>query len=128
LTSGQASRTTSQGNIQITATRSASLNGQTDAAGAVTVSAGDLTTGPDAHLQSGQGLTLQAQSAALNGTQAAKGALSVTAGTIAHAGKSTGDALSFNASGDLTSGGELTAGAITLSGQNILQSGAAKAD
>lgn len=128
LTSGQASRTTSQGNIQITATRSASLNGQTDAAGAVTVSAGDLTTGPDAHLQSGQGLTLQAQNAALNGTQAAKGALSVTAGTIAHAGKSTGDALSFNATGDLTSGGELTAGAITLSGQNILQSGAAKAD
>ncbi|HII3192994.1 TPA: hypothetical protein ACY3IJ_004797, partial [Enterobacter asburiae] len=90
LTSGQASRTTSQGNIQITATRSASLNGQTDAAGAVTVSAGDLTTGRDAHLQSGQGLTLQAQNAALNGTQAAKGALSVTAGTIAHAGKSTG--------------------------------------
>ncbi|XRA31565.1 hemagglutinin repeat-containing protein [Enterobacter sp. SM3] len=128
LTSGQASRTTSQGNVQITATRSASLNGQTDAAGALTVSAGDLTTGRDAHLQSGQGLTLQAQNAALNGTQAAKGALSVTAGTIAHAGKSTGDTLSFNATGDLTSSGELTAGAITLGGQNILQSGAAKAD
>ncbi|OEI72605.1 contact-dependent inhibition toxin CdiA, partial [Enterobacter sp. ku-bf2] len=128
LTSGQASRTTSQGNVQITATRSASLNGQTDAAGALTVSTGDLTTGQDAHLQSGQGLTLQAQNAALNGTQAAKGALSVTAGTIAHAGKSTGNALSFNATGDLTSGGELTASAIALSGQNILQSGVAKAD
>ncbi|MCS5455866.1 hemagglutinin repeat-containing protein [Enterobacter asburiae] len=128
LTSGQASRTTSQGNVQITATRSASLNGQTDAAGALTVSTGDLTTGRDAHLQSGQGLTLQAQNAALNGTQAAKGALSVTAGTIAHAGKSTGDTLSFNATGDLTSSGELTAGGITLGGQNILQSGAAKAD
>lgn len=128
LTSGQASRTTSQGNVQITATRSASLNGQTDAAGALTVSTGDLTTGQDAHLQSGQGLTLQAQNAALNGTQAAKGALSVTAGTIVHAGKSTGNALSFNATGDLTSGGELTASAIALSGQNILQSGVAKAD
>ncbi|EHF8233662.1 hemagglutinin repeat-containing protein [Enterobacter roggenkampii] len=128
LTSGQASRTTSQGNVQISATRSASLNGQTDAAGALTVSTGDLTTGRDAHLQSGQGLTLQAQNAALNGTQAAKGALSVTAGTIAHAGKSTGNALSFNATGDLTSGGELTASAIALSGQNILQSGVAKAD
>ncbi|MCB5949721.1 contact-dependent inhibition toxin CdiA [Enterobacter sp. TCD1-1] len=128
LTSGQASRTTSQGNVQITATRSASLNGQTDAAGALTVSTGDLTTGQDAHLQSGQGLTLQAKNAALNGTQAAKGALSVTAGTIAHAGKSTGNALSFNATGDLTSGGELTASAIALSGQNILQSGVAKAD
>ena len=128
LTSGQASRTTSQGNVQITATRSASLNGQTDAAGALTVSTGDLTTGQDAHLQSGQGLTLQAKNAALNGTQAAKGALSVTAGTLAHAGKSTGNALSFNATGDLTSGGELTASAIALSGQNILQSGVAKAD
>ncbi|MDK9944182.1 hemagglutinin repeat-containing protein [Enterobacter roggenkampii] len=128
LTSGQASRTTSQGNVQISATRSASLNGQTDAAGALTVSTGDLTTGQDAHLQSGQGLTLQAQNAALNGTQAAKGALSVTAGTLAHAGKSTGNALSFNATGDLTSGGELTASAIALSGQNILQSGVAKAD
>lgn len=128
LTSGQASRTTSQGNVQISATRSASLNGQTDAAGALTVSTGDLTTGRDAHLQSGQGLTLQAQNAALNGTQAAKGALSVTAGTLAHAGKSTGNALSFNATGDLTSGGELTANAIALSGQNILQSGVAKAD
>lgn len=128
LTSGQASRTTSQGNVQITATRSASLNGQTDAAGALTVSTGDLTTGQDAHLQSGQGLTLQAQNAALNGTQAAKGALSVTAGTITHAGKSTGNVLSFNATGDLTSGGELTASAIALSGQNILQSGVAKAD
>ncbi|MCM7571386.1 polymorphic toxin type 25 domain-containing protein [Enterobacter roggenkampii] len=128
LTSGQASRTTSQGNVQISATRSASLNGQTDAAGALTVSTGDLTTGQDAHLQSGQALTLQAQNAALNGTQAAKGALSVTAGTLAHAGKSTGNALSFNATGDLTSGGELTASAIALSGQNILQSGVAKAD
>lgn len=128
LTSGQASRTTSQGNIQITATRSASLNGQTDAAGALTVSTGDLTTGQDAHLQSGQGLTLQAQNAALNGTQAAKGALWVTAGTLAHAGKSTGNALSFNATGDLTSGGELTAGTLSLSGQNILHSGVAKAD
>ncbi len=128
LTSGQASRTTSQGNVQLTATRSASLNGQTDAAGALTVSTGDLTTGRDAHLQSGRGLTLQAQNAALNGTQAAKGALSVTAGTLAHAGKSTGNALSFNATGDLTSGGELTASAIALSGQNILQSGVAKAE
>jgi len=128
LTSGQTSRTTSQGNVQLTATRSASLNGQTDAAGDVTVSSRDLTTGQDAHLQSGQALSLQAQNAALNGTQAAKGALSVTTGTLAHAGKSTGNTLSFNATSDLTSGGELTASAISLSGQNILHSGVAKAD
>ncbi|EMN1411989.1 hemagglutinin repeat-containing protein [Enterobacter cloacae] len=128
LTSGQASRTTSQGNVQLTANRSASLNGQTDAAGALTVSTSDLITDRDARLQSGQALTLQAQNATLNGTQAAKGALLATAGTLAHAGKSTGNTLNFNATNDLTSSGELTAGTIGLSGQNILQSGVAKAD
>ncbi|MCC2002146.1 hemagglutinin repeat-containing protein [Enterobacter bugandensis] len=128
LTSGQASRTTSQGNVQLTATRSASLNGQTDAAGALTVSTSDLITDRDAHLQSGQALILQAQNATLNGTQAAKGALSVTAGTLVHAGKSTGNTLNFNATNDLTSSGELAAGTIGLSGQNILHSGVAKAD
>ncbi|MCX5575264.1 hemagglutinin repeat-containing protein [Enterobacter sp. E-TC7] len=127
LTSGQASRTTSQGNVQLTATRSASLNGQTDAAGALTVSTSDLITGRDARLQSGQALTLQAQNATLNGTQAAKGALSVTAGTLAHAGKSTANTLSFNATNHLTSSGELSAGTIGLSGENIFQSGVAKA-
>lgn len=128
LTSGQASRTTSQGNVQLTATRSASLNGQTDAAGALTVSTSDLITDRDARLQSGQALTLQAQNATLNGTQAAKGALSVTAGTLVHAGKSTGNTLNFNVTNDLTSSGELAAGTIGLSGQNILHSGVAKAD
>lgn len=128
LTSGQASRTTSQGNVQLTATRSASLNGQTDAAGALTVSTSDLITDRDARLQSGQALTLQAQNATLNGTQAAKGALSVTAGTLVHAGKSTGNTLNFNATNDLTSSGELAGGTIGLSGQNILYSGVAKAD
>lgn len=128
LTSGQASRTTSQGNVQLTATRSASLNGQTDAAGALTVSTSDLITDRDARLQSGQALTLQAQNATLNGTLAAKGALSVTAGTLVHAGKSTGNTLNFNATNDLTSSGELAAGTIGLSGQNILYSGVAKAD
>lgn len=128
LTSGQASRTTSQGNVQLTATRSASLNGQTDAAGALTVSTSDLITDRDARLQSGLALTLQAQNATLNGTQAAKGALSVTTGTLVHAGKSTGNTLNFNATNDLTSSGELAAGKIGLSGQNILHSGVAKAD
>ncbi|HDR2620154.1 TPA: hemagglutinin repeat-containing protein [Enterobacter chuandaensis] len=128
LTSGQASRTTSQGNVQLTANRSASLNGQTDAAGALTVSTRDLITDRDARLQSGQALTLQAQNATLNGTQAAKGALSVTAGTLAHAGKSTANTLSFNATNDLTSSGELSAGTIGLSGESILHSGVAKAD
>lgn len=127
ITSGKASRTTSQGNIQLTASQLADLNGQTDAAGALNVSTKNLTTGADAHLQSEQDLTLQAESATLNGTHAAKGALNVTAQTLNHAGKSTAKALAFNVREDITSSGELTADTISLSGQHITHSGTAKA-
>ncbi|WP_449545990.1 polymorphic toxin type 25 domain-containing protein [Lelliottia amnigena] len=127
ITSGKASRTTSQGNIQLTASQLADLNGQTDAAGALNVSTKNLTTGADAHLQSGQDLTLQAESATLNGTHAAKGTLNVTAQTLDHGGKSTAKALAFNAQEGITSSGELTADDISLSGQHITHSGTAKA-
>lgn len=127
MTSGKASRTTSQGNIQLTASQLADLNGQTDAAGALNVSTKNLTTGADAHLQSGQDLTLQAENATLNGTHAAKGALNVTAQTLDHGGKSTAKTLAFNAREDITSSGELTADTISLSGQHITHSGTAKA-
>ncbi|WP_235134388.1 hemagglutinin repeat-containing protein [Lelliottia amnigena] len=127
ITSGKASRTTSQGNIQLTATQLADLNGQTDAAGALNVSTKNLTTGADAHLQSGQDLTLQAENATLNGTHAAKGALNVTAQTLDHGGKSTAKTLAFNAREGITSSGELTADDISLSGQHITHSGTAKA-
>jgi len=128
LTSGKDSRTTSQGNVQLSAARQADLNGQTDAAGALTVNAKALTTRQDAHLQSEKDLTLQADNAELNGIQAAKGKLSATAKTIKHGGKSTGNTLDVTASGDMANSGDLTAGAITLSGQNITQTGTAKAD
>lgn len=127
MTSGKASRTTSQGNIQLTATQLADLNGQTDAAGALNVSTKNLTTGADAHLQSGQDLTLQTENATLNGTHAAKGALNVTAQTLNHAGKSTAKALAFTTADGMTNGGELTADTISLSGQYITHSGTAKA-
>ena len=127
ITSGKASRTTSQGNIQLTAKQLADLNGQTDAAGALNVSTKNLTTGADAHLQSGQDLTLQAENATLNGTHAAKGALNVTAQTLDHGGKSTAKTLAFNAREGITSSGELTADDISLTGQHITHSGTAKA-
>jgi filamentous hemagglutinin len=128
LSSGQNSRTTSAGNVQLNATRSADLNGQTDAGGALTVAADQLTTQKDAHLQSETTLTLQAGRAELKGTQAAKGALSATANTLTHSGKSTGSTLNLLASGDMTNAGELTANDITLSGKNLTQVGSAEAD
>ncbi|MCW2460725.1 UNVERIFIED_ORG: filamentous hemagglutinin [Enterobacter sp. JUb101] len=127
LTSGKGSRTTSQGNIQLTAAQLADLNGQTDAAGALNVSAKNLNTRADAHLQSGQDLTLQAQNVTLNGIQAAKGALNVTAQTLDHDGQSTAKTLTFSATEGITSGGEFTADSISLHGQRITHSGIAKA-
>ncbi|WP_449550023.1 hemagglutinin repeat-containing protein [Lelliottia amnigena] len=127
LTSGKGSRTTSQGNIQLTAAQLADLNGQTDAAGALNVSAKNLNTRADAHLQSGQDLTLQAQNVTLNGIQAAKGALNVTAQTLDHDGQSTAKTLTFSATEGIASGGELTADSISLHGQRITHSGIAKA-
>uniref|UniRef100_UPI00390821B3 hemagglutinin repeat-containing protein n=1 Tax=Lelliottia wanjuensis TaxID=3050585 RepID=UPI00390821B3 len=128
LTSGKDSRTTSQGNIQLTAAQLADLNGQTDAAGALSVSGKNLTTRADAHLQSGQDLTLQANSADLGGVQAAKGALRASAQNLDHSGTSTAKTLSFGATDGITQRGELTANAIALNGQRINQSGKAKAD
>ncbi|WP_237729606.1 hemagglutinin repeat-containing protein [Lelliottia amnigena] len=127
LTSGKGSRTTSQGNIQLTAAQLADLNGQTDAAGALNVSAKNLKTRADAHLQSGQDLTLQAQNVTLNGIQAVKGALNVTAQTLDHDGQSTAKTLTFSATEGITSGGEFTADSISLHGQRITHSGIAKA-
>uniref|UniRef100_UPI0037438109 hemagglutinin repeat-containing protein n=1 Tax=Lelliottia amnigena TaxID=61646 RepID=UPI0037438109 len=127
LTSGKGSRTTSQGNIQLTAAQLADLNGQTDAAGALNVSAKNLNTRADAHLQSGQDLTLQAQNVTLNGIQAAKGALNVTAQTLDHDGQSTAKTLTFSATEGINSGGEFTADSISLHGQRITHSGIAKA-
>ncbi|MRS92009.1 filamentous hemagglutinin N-terminal domain-containing protein, partial [Enterobacteriaceae bacterium RIT714] len=128
FTSGQNSRTTSQGNIRLTAAQRAELQGQTDAAGTLTVGAKNLTTRSGAHLQSDRDVTLQADTAQLDGVQAAKGALDVTAKTLTHSGKSTGATLAFSATDEITNRGELTAEAIQLNAPRINQSGTAKAD
>ena len=128
LTSGKASLTTSQGDIQLTAGQRADLNGLTDAAGNLDLNAATLTTQQQARLQSGQRLRVQADSATLNGIQAAKGELDLSADTLVHGGKSTGQTLDFRAAQALSNSGELTADTITLSGQQLSQSGIAKAD
>lgn len=128
LTSGKASLTTSQGDIQLTARQRADLNGLTDAAGNLDLNAATLTTQQQARLQSGQRLRVQADSATLNGIQAAKGSLDLSADTLVHGGKSTGQTLDFRAAQALSNSGELTADTITLSGQQLSQSGIAKAD
>lgn len=128
LTSGKASLTTSQGDIQLTARQRADLNGLTDAAGNLDLNAATLTTQQQARLQSGQRLRVQADSATLNGIQAAKGELDLSADTLVHGGKSTGQTLDFRSAQALSNSGELTADTITLSGQQLSQSGIAKAD
>ncbi len=128
LTSGKASLTTSQGDIQLTARQRADLNGLTDAAGNLDLNAATLTTQQQARLQSDQRLRVQADSATLNGIQAAKGELDLSADTLVHGGKSTGQTLDFRAAQALSNSGELTADTITLSGQQLSQSGIAKAD
>ncbi|AVY96921.1 hypothetical protein DAI21_04095 [Lelliottia sp. WB101] len=128
FTSGQNSRTTSQGDIRLTAAQRAELQGQTDAAGTLTVGAKNLTTLSGAHLQSDRDLVLQADTAQLDGIQAAKGALNVTGKTLAHSGKSTGATLAFTATDEIANRGELTAEAIRLNAQRITQSGTAKAN
>lgn len=128
LSSGKDSRTQSLGDIQLTATQDMDLDGQTDAAGALRLSAKTLTTREDAHLQSGQALTLTAENAGLYGIHAARTALLVTTDTLTHGGKSTASALRFTSTGDLINRGELAADSLTLSGQRLTQQGIAKAD
>lgn len=128
LTSTKDSLTTSQGNVQLTASQGADLNGLTDAGGNLDLQASSLVTQQEGRLQSGQQLTVQAGHAELKGIQAAKGALEVSADALVHTGKSTGKQLDFHAAQGLTNSGELTADTITLSGQQIAQSGIAKAD
>ncbi|WP_234005938.1 two-partner secretion domain-containing protein, partial [Cronobacter malonaticus] len=78
VTSGKGALTTSQGDIRLDAVGKADLNGQTIAAGNLTLTGDAVTTQQDAQLQSGRDLAITAHDATLDGTHAAKGALNVT--------------------------------------------------
>ncbi|NCI01940.1 filamentous hemagglutinin N-terminal domain-containing protein [Cronobacter malonaticus] len=126
VTSGKGALTTSQGDIRLDATGKADLNGQTIAAGNLTLTGDAVTTQQDAQLQSGGYLAITAHDATLDGTQAAKGALNVTAHRLRHGGKSDAAATTFLGDESLNNSGTLTGDALTLRGKKIANRGLLK--
>ncbi|EGT5738442.1 filamentous hemagglutinin N-terminal domain-containing protein, partial [Cronobacter dublinensis subsp. dublinensis] len=127
-TSGKGALTTSQGDIRLDATQDADLNGQTMAAGNLTLTGDAVTTQQGAQLQSGRDLSITARDATLNGTQAAKGALDVTAQRLSHGGKSDAAATRVTAEEGLANSGTLLGDALTLRGKQITNSGLLQGD
>ncbi|ELY7490947.1 hemagglutinin repeat-containing protein [Cronobacter turicensis] len=125
-TSGKGALTTSQGDIRLDAVGKADLNGQTIAAGNLTLTGDAVTTQQDAQLQSGRDLAISAHDATLDGTHAAKGALNVTAQRLSHGGKSDSVATTFQGDGSLNNSGTLTGDALTLRGKQITNRGLLK--
>nr|EGT4340777.1 Contact-dependent inhibition of growth factor CdiA [Cronobacter muytjensii] len=127
-TSGKGALTTSQGDIRLDATQEADLNGQTMAAGNLTLTGDAVTTQQGAQLQSGRDLTITARDATLNGTQAAKGSLDVTAQRLSHGGKSGAAATRVTARERLANSGTLLGDTLTLRGKQITNSGLLQGD
>ncbi|EPO1082591.1 hemagglutinin repeat-containing protein [Cronobacter dublinensis] len=127
-TSGKGALTTSQGDIRLDATQDADLNGQTMAAGNLTLTGDAVTTQQGAQLQSGRDLSVTARDATLNGTQAAKGTLDVTAQRLSHGGKSDAAATRVTAEESLANSGTLLGDALTLRGKHITNSGLLQGD
>ncbi|EOL9072635.1 hemagglutinin repeat-containing protein [Cronobacter turicensis] len=126
VTSGKGALTTSQGDIRLDAVGKADLNGQTIAAGNLTLTGDAVTTQQDAQLQSGRDLAISAHDATLDGTHAAKGALNVTAQRLSHGGKSDSVATTFLGDESLYNSGTLTGDALTLRGKHITNRGLLK--
>ncbi|EPU0991858.1 hemagglutinin repeat-containing protein [Cronobacter turicensis] len=126
VTSGKGALTTSQGDIRLDAVGKADLNGQTIAAGNLTLTGDAVTTQQDAQLQSGRDLAISAHDATLDGTHAAKGALNVTAQRLSHGGKSDSVATTFLGDESLYNSGTLTGDALTLRGKQITNRGLLK--
>ncbi|AHB72521.1 hemagglutinin repeat-containing protein [Cronobacter malonaticus] len=126
VTSGKGALTTSQGDIRLDAVGKADLNGQTIAAGNLTLTGDAVTTQQDAQLQSGRDLAITAHDATLDGTHAAKGALNVTAQRLRHGGKSDAAATTFLGDESVNNSGTLTGDALTLRGKQIANRGLLK--
>lgn len=126
--SGKGALTTSQGDIRLDATQNADLNGQTMAAGNLTLTSDAVTTQQGAQLQSGRDLSVTARDATLNGTQAAKGTLDVTAQRLSHSGKSDAATTRVTAEERLANSGTLLGDALTLRGKQITNSGLLQGD
>ncbi|ELY4002913.1 hemagglutinin repeat-containing protein [Cronobacter dublinensis] len=126
--SGKGALTTSQGDIRLDATQDADLNGQTMAAGNLTLTGDAVTTQQGAQLQSGRDLSIATRDATLNGTQAAKGTLDVTAQRLSHGGKSDATTTRVTAEEGLANSGTLLGDALTLRGKQITNSGLLQGD
>ncbi|EOI3578680.1 hemagglutinin repeat-containing protein [Cronobacter turicensis] len=126
VSSGKGALTTSQGDIRLDVVGKAELNGQTIAAGNLTLTGDAVTTQQDAQLQSGRDLAITAHDATLDGTHAAKGALNVTTQRLSHGGKSDSAATTFLGDESLNNSGTLTGDALTLRGKQITNRGLLK--
>ncbi|RKR54241.1 filamentous hemagglutinin [Yokenella regensburgei] len=109
--------------LDIAAAGNVELNGQVNAAQALTVKGQQITSGSDAQIQSGQDLTLTAQTATLNGTHAAKNNFSVTANTLSHNGKANARTITLSAPDDLSNNGTLVADNLSLTSQHVSNGG-----
>ena len=111
----------SKGDLQLSAKRDASLQGQLNADKSLQVEAGTLTS--TAQLQSGGKMAIAADSATLNGAQWAKGALEVKANTLNHGGRTSAGSIALTAQDGLTNSGTLISDSLALNARHIANRG-----
>ena len=111
----------SKGDLQLSAKRDASLQGQLNADKSLQVEAGTLTS--TAQLQSGGKMAIAADSATLNGAQWAKGTLEVKANTLNHGGRTSAGSIALTAQDGLTNSGTLISDSLALNARQIANRG-----
>ncbi|WP_312122239.1 hemagglutinin repeat-containing protein [Kosakonia cowanii] len=111
----------SKGDLQLSAKRDASLQGQLNVDKSLVIDAGTLTS--TAQLQSGGKMAIDADSATLNGAQWAKGTLEVKANTLNHGGRTSAGSIALNAQDGLTNSGTLISDSLALNARQIANRG-----
>jgi len=111
----------SKGDLQLSAKRDASLQGQLNADKSLEIDAGTLTS--TAQLQSGGKMAIAADSATLNGAQWAKGTLEVKGSTVNHGGRTSAGSITLTAQDGLTNSGTLISDSLALNAQQIANRG-----
>ena len=111
----------SKGDLQLSAKRDASLQGQLNADKSLEIEAGTLTS--TAQLQSGGKMAIAADSATLNGAQWAKGTLEVKANTMNHGGRTSAGSIALTAQDGLTNSGTLISDSLALNARQIANRG-----
>lgn len=111
----------SKGDLQLSAKRDASLQGQLNADKSLEIDAGTLTS--TAQLQSGGKMAIAADSATLNGAQWAKGTLEVKANTLNHGGRTSAGSITLTAQDGLTNSGTLISDSLALNARQIANRG-----